>query len=86
MEVLGKPRFGDAGVFCEFLLNGHRFYVEEPYGDNSTYDVVAPGPCLKELDLKGGDLGSHLCFLARVLGAVLLAFAMFRAVVAVFAG
>ena len=46
--ITQKPKFFDDDIFCKFEINGYKFYVEEPYGDNSTYDVIAPESGLKD--------------------------------------
>lgn len=35
--------------FCSFTVDGQKFSVEEPFGDNSRYLVSAepPGPCMQ---------------------------------------
>ncbi len=74
VKVTHFPRFYDDEVFCEFELNGHKFEVMEPYGDSTTYDIVAPDARLLEMELiaehfekstpiKGGDFGQRLFFL-----------------------
>ena len=79
------PRFWHEAVFCEFIYRGHKFCVEEPYGDNTTFDVIAPEPDLPELrelarlfersePIKGGDLGHTMFrFLIWLVRAALIA-------------
>lgn len=46
-EVHRRPLFLSwfrESVFCEFEVQGHRFEVEEPFGDNSRYLVGASEP------------------------------------------
>lgn len=31
-------------VFCEFDLDGTRYLIDEPFGDNSRYDIGRDGP------------------------------------------
>lgn len=39
-------------IFCEFEINGVKFDIEEPFGDNSRYSVGNKGHCwCKELEL-----------------------------------
>ncbi len=83
VKVTHFPRFYDDEVFCELELNGHKFEISEPYGDSTTYDVVAPSFPLPEMELiakhfesatpiKGGDLGQRLFFLMNwVLGTAI---------------
>jgi len=97
VEVVRKPRFFDNDVFCEFTINGHKFYVEEPYGDNTSYDVVAPEANLKELDslarqiesmspIKGGDIGHQIYFLTTYLIGGGLLFVIVLAILRLFSG
>ena len=37
-------------IFCEFSYNGKQFYVSEPYGDNSYYDITCDESNTKELE------------------------------------
>ena len=37
-------------VFCEFTYKGQSFFVSEPYGDNSYYDIVCEKPNTPELE------------------------------------
>lgn len=75
-NITKQPRFFDDDVFCEFEINGQKFFVEEPYGDNTTYDVVAPEYNMKEMELlalhfeeisplKDGDFGHKIYFLTH---------------------
>ena len=48
--VTKKPRFLSwfrESEFCQFIINGKLFTVEEPFGDNSRYIISTepPGPC-----------------------------------------
>ena len=76
VTILHHPKFYDAEVFCEFEFGGHKFEITEPYGDSSTYDVVASESAQSELEViaihfeaaepvKGGDIGQRLYFLAN---------------------
>jgi hypothetical protein len=89
--ITKHPKFFDDDVFCEFEINGHKFCVEEPYGDNTTYDVVAPEANLKEMEflakhientspIKGGDLGHQIYFLMGYVIRALVFFAIVRAI------
>ena len=73
VKVTHFPRFYDDEVFCEFELNSHKFEVMEPYGDSTTYDIIAPDGQLPEMELiadhfeksapiKGGDLDKGYSF------------------------
>lgn len=86
-QITKRPRFFDDVIFCEFSLNGHRFIIEEAYGDNSTYDVVAPESGLLEMEavtahfefatpIRGGDTGYIAFALLNILvgGIVLILF------------
>ncbi|MCJ8268928.1 MAG: hypothetical protein MJK04_05935 [Psychrosphaera sp.] len=77
------PKFYDTDIFCEFDYQGSNFFIEEPYGDNATYDVVAPEGGLESFNkialffeetapLKGGDWGYNLMFLLRVIISTLI--------------
>jgi hypothetical protein len=82
-KITHAPRFYDDEEFCEFELNGHKFKISEPYGDSTTYDVVAPSSPLPEMELvaahfetatpiKGGDFGQRLFFMFHfILGAAI---------------
>ena len=70
------PRFWHEAVFCEFIYKGYKFYIEEPYGDNTTFDLIAPEPDLPELKelatllenselIKSGDL-AHTMFYSLI--------------------
>ena len=72
IEITHWPKFYDDEVFCEFKYKGFKFEILEPYGDNTTYDLVAPEGAQTELEeiaryfedskpIKGGDLG-HVAF------------------------
>ena len=37
-------------AFCDFTLNGLKFEVTEPYGDNSYYDITCELPNTPELE------------------------------------
>ena len=75
IEINHWPKFYDDEVFCEFLYNGFKFEILEPYGDNTTYDLVAPEGAQTELEeiakyfeeskaIKGGDLGHAAFFIS----------------------
>ena len=72
------PRFWDDDVFCEFTFKGKLFFIEEPWGDNVTYDLVAPDQSEQELNeialvfesakpIKGGDFGHNVFFFINIL-------------------
>lgn len=48
VTILKKPKFlswfRDDDVFCVFILNNTEFTIEEPFGDNSRYLIVANPP------------------------------------------
>jgi hypothetical protein len=78
--ITKSPRFFDDDVFCEFTYKEKCFIIEEPYGDNTTYDVIAPENGLVAFDeiatffesatpTKGGDWGYNSMFLLRMVVA-----------------
>ena len=81
INITKHPRFWDDDIFCEFEYRGMAFVVEEPYGDNTTYDLSSKVLCSEVLEeiashfeaaapIKGGD-SSHTAFvLVRGLIAV----------------
>ena len=89
--ITKKPKLFDVDVFCKFEINGYEFYIEEPYGDSSTYDVIAPEAGLMEMEIltkhievtspiKGGDFGHKLYFLTTAIIGSLLMFGIIRAI------
>tara|TARA_R110002073_G_scaffold45053_1_gene124519 strand:- start:28827 stop:29132 length:306 start_codon:yes stop_codon:yes gene_type:complete len=38
-------------VFCEFTINQQNFYVEEPYGDSSDFDIFCDNKNTKEMEI-----------------------------------
>jgi hypothetical protein len=77
------PRFWDDDIFCEFTYKEKCFFIEEPYGDNVTYDVVAPKNGLVAFEeiaaffesatpIKGGDWGYNTLFLMRTFVAAMI--------------
>jgi hypothetical protein len=95
VTITKKPRFFDDDVFCEFTINGHRFYVEEPFGDNATYDFVAPESGSAEMQqlakhletmspVTGGDFGHQLYFLFIFITGGLFMLVIFKAILELF--
>lgn len=41
VEVLERPRLLGDWTFCRFTLDGIEFSIDEPFGDNSMFDVTA---------------------------------------------
>lgn len=86
VQITKSPKFWDDDVFLEFTFKGKSFFVEEPWGDNITYDLVAPDKSEQELNeiaavfeasdpIKGGDLGQKLFKLIGILiGAMVFSF------------
>ncbi|WP_281558147.1 hypothetical protein [Thalassomonas sp. RHCl1] len=83
VTITKSPRFFDDDVFCEFTYKGNSFTIEEPYGDNATYDVVAPEDSLVAFEeiatffeeataIKSRDWGYNIMFLLRTVIASLL--------------
>jgi len=77
VTITKSPRFFDGDVFCEFTYKEKFFIIEEPYGDNTTYDVIAPENGLVAFDdiatffegavpIRGGDWGYNSMFLLRI--------------------
>ena len=77
VTVTKYPRFFDDDIFCEFTFKEHYFIIEEPYGDNTTFDVVAPENGLEAFNeianffenatpLRSGDWGYNTLFLMRI--------------------
>ena len=95
VDVTHWPRFYDDEVFCEFKYKKLDFEILEPYGDNTTYDVVAPENADAELEevashfeesaaVKGGDLGHAAFFLLSWLLKSALIFGVFYGVYKLF--
>ena len=84
--ITKTPRFWDDDVFCEFTYKGKSFFIEEPWGDNVTYDVVAPDKSEQELSeiallfestkpIKGGDFGHKIfSLISIIIGGVVFGF------------
>jgi len=50
VNIITFSRIPMKEIFCKFTYKGAEFYISEPYGDNSFYDICCETPNTKELD------------------------------------
>ena len=59
IKITKKPKYGDDDIFCEFQLNGFNFTIDEPYGDNSEFDIMCEKPNITELEIIAKTFEAH---------------------------
>jgi len=50
IEIKYLDKHWGVDIFCEFIYKGEGFFVSEPYGDNSYYDITCDNPNTPELE------------------------------------